>query len=83
MLNAKGRLRLPGDLREWAMQATAPFREAPLTHEIAVAARELTIPQQDPANRFLAATAQVLRLTLVTADTSLLGLGSISTLRNH
>ena len=82
-LNAKGRIRLHGNLAEWVAKAIAPFREAPLTHEIALAARQLPLPQQDPADRFLAATAQVLDLTLVTADASLLGLGEIATLGNR
>jgi PIN domain nuclease of toxin-antitoxin system len=38
---------------------------------------------RDPADRFLAATAQVLDLTLVTADEKLLGLGTIRTLANR
>ncbi len=83
MLNTKGRIRLPADLAQWVARATAPFREAPLTHEIALAARQLLLPHNDPADRFLAATAQLLHLTLVTADTKLLGLGDISTLGNR
>jgi len=83
VLSAKGRLELPEPLREWVAQATAPFREAPLTHEIALASRQLLLPHQDPADRFLAATAKVLNLTLVTADTRLLGLGEIATLGNR
>jgi PIN domain nuclease of toxin-antitoxin system len=47
------------------------------------AARRLPLPQRDPADRFLAATAKVLNLTLVTADASLLGLGEIATLANR
>ena len=82
-LHEKKRVRLHGDLDEWVAQATAPFREAPLTHEIAAAARRLSLPQRDPADRFLAATAQVLDLTLDTADASLLGLGEIATLANR
>jgi PIN domain nuclease of toxin-antitoxin system len=82
-LHAKGRIRLHGDLGEWVASATAPLREAPLTHEIALAARELNLPRQDPADRFLAATARVLDLTLVTADNDLLGLGEISTMANR
>ena len=82
-LNFKGRVRLHGDLDAWVARATAPFREAPLTHEIALVARQLQITQQDPADRFLAATAQVLDLTLVTADAALLGLGEIATLGNR
>ena len=87
-LQAKGRMRLHvglghGDLHAWVTRATAPFREAPLTHEIAAVAQRLRLPQRDPADRFLAATAKVLNLTLVTADASLLGLGEIATLGNR
>jgi PIN domain nuclease of toxin-antitoxin system len=32
-----------------------PFREAPLNHEIAIKSRCLSLPHQDPAERFLAA----------------------------
>ena len=63
--HAKGRIRLHEDLGELMASATAPFREATLTHEIALFARELKLPHQDPADRFLAATALVLDLTLV------------------
>jgi PIN domain nuclease of toxin-antitoxin system len=59
------------------------MREAPLTHEIVMAAQELPLEHSDPADRFLAATAGVLKLTLVTADHRLLGLGEISTLANR
>jgi PIN domain nuclease of toxin-antitoxin system len=82
-LNAKGRIHLPLDLRDWVACATAALREAPLTHEIALAARQLPLSHTDPADRILAATAKVLRLTLVTADVRLLGLGEISTLANR
>ena len=82
-LHTKGRIRLHGDPGSWVARATAPFREAPLTHEIAVAARQLPFSHPDPADRFLAATAQILGLTLVTADVRLLGLGTIQTLANR
>ncbi len=83
LLNAKRRIRLRGDLTEWLARATAHMREAPLTHEIVLAAHHLPLPHLDPADRFLAATAQVLGLTLVTADERLLGLGEIATLDNR
>jgi len=83
VLKAKGKIRLAADLSQWVAQATAPLREAPLTHEIALAARQLLLPQNDRPDRFLAATAQTLHLTLVTADRNLLGLGDISTLANR
>ena len=83
MLNDKGRIRLSNDITGWVQRATAPMHEAPLTHEIALAAQQLVLARQDPADRFLAATAMILDLTLVTADKDLLGLGEIATLANR
>lgn len=83
LLHAEGRIRLPGDLRDWVANATMHLREAPLTHEIVVAAHQLPLLHQDPADRFLAATSGTLNSTLVTADERLLGLGKIATLANH
>lgn len=83
LLHAKGRVTLHGNVREWVAKATARLREAPLTHEIVAVAHELPLAHQDPADRFLAATAGVLGLTLVTADHRLLGLGTIATLANR
>ena len=81
-LNVKGRIQLRGDLEQWLRRATAGTHEAPLTHEIALVARQLPL-HQDPADRFLAATAQVLDLTLATADQRLLGLADIRTIANR
>ena len=82
-LHQKGRVFLDQDLDRWVARSTAPFRQAVLTHEIVDTARRLSLPQRDPADRFLAATAFVLDLTLVTADANLLGLGEIATLANR
>ena len=82
-LNAKGKIRIDESLSTWVPRVTAPLREAPLTHEIVVAAYHLPTAHPDPADRFLAATAQILDLTLVTADANLLGLGTIQTLGNR
>ncbi len=81
-LHYKGRFEIDEDLSEWLVRATAGTREAPLTHEIALVARRLPL-HQDPADRILAATAEVLDLTLVTADQRLLGLGTIRTMANR
>ena len=83
LLIAKGRIEVPGDLTEWLASSMQNLREAPLTHEIVLAAHRLPLPHRDPADRFLPATAQVLDLTLVTADARLLGLGEIRTLANR
>jgi PIN domain nuclease of toxin-antitoxin system len=80
-LQEKGRIKLPGTITEWVTKATEGFKEAVLTHEIALAARELPL-HEDPADRMIAATAKVLDLTLVTADERLLGLRNIQTLGN-
>lgn len=48
------------------------MRELPLTHEVALRSRSIRPPHEDPADRFIAATAMVHGLTLVTADRSLL-----------
>lgn len=82
-LHQKKRVYLDDDLERWIARATTPFRQAPLTHEIVTVAQRLPLPHRDPADRFLAATAKVLDLTLVTADANLLGLGDISTLANR
>jgi PIN domain nuclease of toxin-antitoxin system len=82
LLNAKGKIHLSLDLVEWLAESTAGTREAPLTHEIALVAQQLPL-HGDPADRFLAATAKVLDLTLVTADERLLGLGNIRALANR
>lgn len=83
ILVAKGRIQLHEDPTVWIPRATAKMREAPLTHEIALAAQQLSWRHRDPADRFLAATAQVLGLTLVTADERLLALKDIATLANR
>jgi PIN domain nuclease of toxin-antitoxin system len=83
VLQRKGRIAIQGDLGDWVADATKGLREAPLTGEIVLASEQLHLGNQDPADRFLAATAYVLDLTLVSADRNLLGLGEISTLANR
>ena len=83
VLHAKGRVRLDPEPVAWVLAATSNTREAPLTQEIVLAAHRLAWAHRDPVDRFLAATAQVLGLTLVTADERLLALKSITTLANH
>ena len=82
VLQRKGRLIIPGNTVSWFERSLKGLREAPLTYEIALLAEQLPL-HSDPADRFLAATAKVLGLTLVTADARLLGLGDIATLANR
>ncbi|HEX4604654.1 MAG TPA: hypothetical protein VH724_11710 [Candidatus Angelobacter sp.] len=77
-----GRLLIPGNAIAWLERSVEGLREAPLTYEIALWAEQLPL-HADPADRFLAATAKIFGLTLVTADSRLLGLGDIATLANR
>ena len=81
-LMQKGRVRMENPFA-WVETAAEQMREAPLTQEIVRIGMALPLPQADPADRFLAGTAKVLKLTLVTADQRLLGLGEIATLANR
>lgn len=76
-LNYKGRIRINEDLATWLARATAGTREAPVTHEIALVARQLPL-HQDPADRIPAATAEVLDLTLVHGRRTIAGIGNDS-----
>lgn len=84
VLAEKGRVRLSPDAAEWlrGVFRTIPFKEASLTHEIAFFSRSVSLPHSDPADRFLAASAIVYDLTLVTADERLLSSRDFSTLPN-
>ena len=73
---------LPGTLAEWVASATLGTKEAPYTHEVALACRQFPC-DLDPSDRVLAATALIFDLTLVTADHRLLQLTNIKTLSNN
>ena len=81
----KGSLRVRGSAGEWvesALAAPGALRDAPLTREVALQSRRLPMQHQDPADRFIAATALVYGLTLVTADERLLAVPGLATLAN-
>ena len=59
---------------------TLPLREAVINQEVAIQSRNVDLPHQDPADRFLAATAMVYGLTLVTADSRLINTKEFSVL---
>ena len=77
VLVERGRVILKMEPREWIRDvfSRVPFNEAPLNHEVAIQSRFLSLPHQDPADRFLIATALVFDLTLVTADERLIRSG--------
>lgn len=82
LLAEKGRVELAPDPWWWIRSAlaTRPMRELPLTHEVALRSRTVRLPHDDPADRFIAATAMVHGLTLVTADRWLLRCPDIAVL---
>jgi PIN domain nuclease of toxin-antitoxin system len=65
------------------MLKAGPFREASLTQAVAQESRRLNLAHSDPADRFLAATAVVYDLTLVTADARLIDGPGYRTLANR
>jgi PIN domain nuclease of toxin-antitoxin system len=69
-LAANGRIELDPDVGGWIRQALAavPIHEAPLSHDIALGVQDTGLRHRDPADRMLVATAQLLGLTMVTAD---------------
>jgi PIN domain nuclease of toxin-antitoxin system len=81
----KGRIVLDGSPESWVREALRKvgLREAGLNHEIASRSMALELAHWDPADRFIAATAIVYDLTLVTADDRLLGCRQYSTLANR
>ncbi len=85
LLVERGRLKVRGQPAAVVndMLKTGPFREAPVTHAVAMHSRRVQLPHDDPADRFLAATAVVYELTLVTADDRMLNASGLSVLANR
>jgi PIN domain nuclease of toxin-antitoxin system len=85
LLHDKGRIRLTPDAVTWinGNLTRLKIREAPLTFEVALAISSLKLPHNDPADGFIAATAKVFGLTLVTADEQLAKLTDIAVLPNR
>lgn len=84
ILAEKGKISLrPNPIEGFqAIIAELSLSEAPLTYDVAVQSRLITLSHQDPSDRFIAATAIVYDLTLVTADTRLLACSDLSVLDN-
>ena len=82
LLSEKGRISLGRDhvraVRDILLKI--PMKEAAINAEVAIQSRTVRLPHQDPADRFLAATASVYGLTLVTADTRIIEAGAVSVL---
>ncbi|MBS1249811.1 MAG: Ribonuclease VapC22 [Chloroflexi bacterium] len=73
VLAEKGRIELTPSPNEWVITALklSPIKEAALTHSIAIKSRRIELPHQDPADRFIAATAWENDFILITEDEKL------------
>jgi len=82
LLAEKGRVVIKADHEKSIrkMFKKLPFREALINQEVAIQSRKINLPHQDPADRFLAETAIVYDLTLVTADRRLIDAKGFSVL---
>ena len=87
LLAERGRVRVQGGqtVAGWveAALSRAPMHDAPVSREVAIRSRSVRVDHEDPADRFLAATADVYELTLVTADERLLRGKGYRTLANR
>jgi PIN domain nuclease of toxin-antitoxin system len=82
LLAEKGRLgKVDSNRRRFVERLFDSLREAALNTHVALASRSLKTNHADPADRFIAATAQVYDLTLVTADDQLLKISELRTFR--
>jgi PIN domain nuclease of toxin-antitoxin system len=82
LLTEKGRISLQLNTTDWIDQSlkALAIHEAPLNHQIAILSRQIELPHQDPADRFIAATAVHYQLQLATVDTHLTGASWLPTL---
>ena len=85
ILGQKKRIAFDPDPESWIRNTlkTNAFHEAPITREVAILSRTIELGTEDPVDRFLAATAIVYDLTLVTADEHLISCRQVRTLANR
>lgn len=85
LLIERGRLTVDAPGERWIREALelAPVEEAAITREVAFASRAFASAHRDPVDRFLAATARVYDLTLVTADRALFRVPDLRILKNR
>ncbi|XWK89725.1 MAG: PIN domain-containing protein [Phormidium sp.] len=82
ILAEKGRLSLQPDPITWVNLAlkTLETREAQMNYDIAILSRQIALPHQDPADRFIVATAVYYGLILATVDVNITGNSAVQTL---
>ena len=81
LLAQRGRIEVKGDPYKWADRMVADMNEAVLNRHVAAQSRRADLPHEDPADRFIAATAQVYKLQLVTSDSKLQGVSGLKVFR--
>jgi PIN domain nuclease of toxin-antitoxin system len=81
ILAERGKIELHPTPEEWIEEAlrSSPVKEATLSHAIAVKSRQIELPHQDPADRFIAATAWEYGMILITTDQRLKAARQIQT----
>lgn len=84
ILAEKGKLSLKPEPISWIQQSLKrwPIKEAPLNIQVSIRSRQLDLPHQDPADRFISATALIYDLTLMTIDERLISAPWLPTLAN-
>jgi PIN domain nuclease of toxin-antitoxin system len=84
LLVRKKRIHISTDFTTWlaASLSTLPVLEGPVTFEVARMLPTISVPHEDLADLFLAATAKAFELTLITADRNLIHTKGISVLAN-
>jgi PIN domain nuclease of toxin-antitoxin system len=81
----KGKITISKSVDEWIRDAIIDpnIKEIPIDKEIAIKSRKINLPHQDPADRFIAATAFIHQMTLITSDRKLEESEEISVLFNR
>jgi len=84
-LHQRRRLRIKQDFAGWVTDVLkqVPVQEAPLNFSVALETSRIQLPEPDLGDLFLAATALVFDLTLVTADDQLLECKWLKVLANE
>lgn len=85
VLVEKGKITISKSVDEWIREAIIDpnIKEIPIDKEIAIKSRKINLPHQDPADRFIAATAFIHQMTLITSDRKLEESEEISILSNR
>jgi PIN domain nuclease of toxin-antitoxin system len=85
LLLEKKKITLKEEMNRWIEDSRKELslQEAAFTGEVANELRFILLGHQDPADRFLVATAKVYDLTLVTADERLLKIPGLKVLANR